>query len=199
MTGGIGAIYPLPFVTQELMDQIGATIVRPVLETLSKKGTPFSGLLYPGLILTKFGPRVLEFNARFGDPECELYTRLLKSDLLSVLEASVNGDLEHVSLEWEDSGCVNLILCSGGYPGEYEKGLPITGIEEAERVPGVVVFHSGTIEQGQSLLTNGGRVLGVSAVGATLEEALGRVYTAADLIQFEGKYMRRDIGAKALV
>jgi phosphoribosylamine--glycine ligase len=198
MTGGIGAIYPLPFVTSELIDEIAKTIVRPILEALSKKGTPFSGLLYPGLILTKSGPKVLEFNSRFGDPECELYMRILKSDLLPALEASAEGDLANISLEWESVGCVNLILCSGGYPDEYKKGLPITGIEEAEKIPGVIVFHSGTKQQGESLLTNGGRVLGVSAVGATLKEALARAYQAAELIKFEGKYMRRDIGTKRL-
>jgi phosphoribosylamine--glycine ligase len=199
MTGGIGAIYPLPFVTKELMSEIGATIVRPILKQLSKNGTPFSGLLYPGLILTRSGPKVLEFNARFGDPECELYMRILKNDLLPVLAASVDGDLTAVSLEWEQLGCVNLILCSGGYPGEYKKGLPITGLEEAEEIPDVVIFNAGTKQQGASLLTNGGRVLAVSAVGATLKEALDKAYRAADRIHFEGKYIRRDIGAKTFV
>lgn len=199
MTGGIGAIYPLPFMTEKLMAEIGETIVRPTLEKLASSGTPFSGLLYPGLILAKSGPKVLEFNARFGDPECELYMRMLKSDLLPILEASAEENLGKIAIEFEKNfGCVNLILCSGGYPDEYKKGLPITGIEEAEKVEGVVVFHAGTTYQGPTLITNGGRVFGVSAVGATLKEALDRAYKAADLIQFEGKYMRRDIGAKAI-
>ena len=201
MTGGIGAIYPLPFVTQELMHEIGETIVRPILQALAESGTPFSGLLYPGLILTKSGPKVLEFNSRFGDPECELYMRILQDDLVTILEASANGDMRGISLVCGQMGCVNLILCSGGYPDEYRKGLPITGIEEAEKIPDVVVFHAGTKIQEATplgLVTNGGRVFGVTAVGDTLKEALARAYEAADKIQFEGKYYRRDIGAKSI-
>jgi phosphoribosylamine--glycine ligase len=198
MTGGIGAIYPLPFVTEELMQQIGETIVRPTLETLAKRGTPFSGLLYPGLILTSRGPKVLEYNARFGDPECELYMRLLKNDLFDVLLASATDDLSKISLEFEKKAGVNLILCSGGYPDDYKKGLPITGIEEAGQVEGVIVFHAGTTMQSGQLVTNGGRVLAVSAVGENLKQALDRAYTATNRIEFEGKYFRRDIGAKSL-
>jgi len=198
MTGGIGAIYPLPFVTETLMQQIADDVVRPTLETLSKRGTPFSGLLYPGLILTSRGPKVLEYNARFGDPECELYMRLLKNDLLETILSSAKGDLSGLSFEFEDTVGVNLMLCSGGYPDAYKKGLPITGIEEAEKVEGVVVFHAGTKMEHSQLVTAGGLVLGVSALGVTLKEALDRAYEAADKIQFEGKYYRRDIGAKVL-
>ncbi len=198
MTGGIGVIHPLPFVSPALLTEIGETVVRPILAALAKNGTPFSGLLYPGLILTKNGPKVLEFNSRFGDPECEVYMRLLKGDVLPILDGSASGDLSGVSLDCDTVGCVNLILCSGGYPDEYKKGLPITGIEEAERIPGVLVFHSGTTMAGDQLVTNGGRVLAVTATGATLKDALDAAYEAADKIQFEGKYMRRDIGAKSL-
>lgn len=198
MTGGIGAICPLPFVSDALVKEIGETIVRPTLQALTDAGTPFSGLLYPGLILTKSGPKVLEFNSRFGDPECELYMRILESDLLPVLEASADGDLTGVKLACRQGGCVNLILCSGGYPDAYKKGLPITGIEEANEVPGVVVFHAGMKMEGDQLVTSGGRVLGVSATGGSLKEALARAYEAADKIKFEGKYYRRDIGARSL-
>ncbi len=198
MTGGIGAITPLPFVTDALMQQIAERIMRPTLETLAKRGTPFSGLLYPGLILTKSGPKVLEFNARFGDPECELYMRLLKSDILPVLDACARGNLDGITLDWEKTAGVNLILCSDGYPDAYKKGFPISGIDDAEKVDGVVVFHSGTMFDGQ-VKTNGGRVLGVSAVGDILKQALDCAYEAADHIQFEGKYYRRDIGAKVLL
>jgi len=198
MTGGIGAIYPLPFVTQKLMDEIGETIMRPILQALSDAGTPFAGLLYPGLILTKTGPKVLEFNSRFGDPECELYMRILQDDILTILEASASGDLRGLSVVCGQMGCVDLILCSGGYSDEYKKGLPITGIEEAEKIDGVVVFHAGTTVKNGQLVTNGGRVLAVTAVGDTLKEALETAYEAADKIQFEGKYYRRDIGAKTL-
>ncbi|HEV3244901.1 MAG TPA: phosphoribosylamine--glycine ligase [Candidatus Paceibacterota bacterium] len=199
MTGGIGAIYPLPFVTKGLMEEIGNTTVRPILKLLAEQGTPFYGLLYPGLILTRSGPKVLEFNARFGDPECELYMRLLKSDLLPALGSIADGELARDPLEWETGvGCVNIILCSGGYPDEYKKGLPINGVEDAEKIEGVIVFHAGTRYRGESLITNGGRVLAVTAVGATLQQALDRAYQAADLVHFEGKYLRRDIGAKAI-
>jgi phosphoribosylamine--glycine ligase len=198
MTGGIGVIHPLPFMTPELLNEIGERVVRPILKALADNGTPFSGLLYPGLILTSQGPKVLEFNSRFGDPECEVYMRLLKGDIVPVLEASATGAMQDISLECEPVGCVNIILCSGGYPDEYKKGVPITGIEEAEQVPGVVVFHSGTKMQGEQLVTNGGRVLAVTAMAPTLKEALDSAYAAADKIQFEGKYLRRDIGAKSL-
>ncbi|MBI5644910.1 phosphoribosylamine--glycine ligase [Candidatus Kaiserbacteria bacterium] len=198
MTGGIGVIHPLPFVTPALIEEIGETIVQRILIALEENGTPFSGLLYPGLILTKSGPKVLEYNSRFGDPECEVYMRLLKGDILSILQGSVAGSLAGLSLESESLGCANLILCSGGYPDEYKKDLRITGIEEAEKIPGVVVFHSGTKIGNGQVVTNGGRVLAVTAMGASLKEALDRAYEAADKIQFEGKYLRRDIGAKVL-
>ena len=199
MTGGMGTITPLPWISEHMMRNIEQHIVHPTLAALVKRSSPFVGLLYPGLKMTVNGPKVLEFNARFGDPETQVYMRLLKSDLLDLLEACVDGTLASQKMEWNSGFAANIVLASGGYPGEYKKGLPITGIEEAEKIPGVVVFHAGTKQQEKSLLTNGGRVLGVSAVGATLKEALDRAYQAADLIKFEGKYMRRDIGAKSLV
>lgn len=200
MTGGIGAVYPLPFVNDALMREIGETIVQPTLEALVKRGTPYSGLLYPGLILTSRGPKVLEFNSRFGDPECGLYMRLLKNDLLEILLASAKSGLSGVELEFETTAAVNIVLCSGGYPDGYKKGFPITGIDEAEKLPGVIVFHAGTsIDLRGRYVTSGGRVLGVSTVGKTLKEALDRAYEAANLIEFEGRYFRRDIGVKALV
>jgi phosphoribosylamine---glycine ligase len=198
MTGGMGTIAPLSLVSGDVIKAIEATVVRPALDALAERGAPFVGLLYPGLKMTASGPKVLEFNARFGDPETQVYMRLMETGLLDLLEACVDGTLASQKIEWNSGFAANVVLASGGYPGEYKKGLPITGIEEAEKIPGVVVFHAGTKQQGESLLTNGGRVLGVSAVGATLKEALDRAYKAADLIQFEGKYMRRDIGAKAL-
>ena len=198
MTGGIGAVSPLPFVTPELMRTISDTIVRPMLIALSENGTPFSGLLYPGLILTKSGPKVLEFNARFGDPECELYMRILKSDILPVFEAVADGDLHNISLECDTVGCVNLILCSGGYPGKYEKGKKITGLEEAKKIKGVEIFHAGTVYENGAYYTSGGRVLGVTARGETLQDALDLAYEAVSKIHFEGMHYRKDIGAKAL-
>ncbi len=197
-TGGMGAIAPVPWVSAEVMKDIEARVVRPTLRALAEHGAPFAGILYPGLKMSSQGPKVLEFNARFGDPECQAYMRLLKTDLLDVLEASADGKLSTMNVEWNSGFAVNIVLASGGYPEAYKKGFPITGIEEAEKVPGVVVFHSGTSNQGESLITAGGRVLGVSAVGDTLQIALVRAYEAVELIHFEGKYFRRDIGAKAL-
>lgn len=191
-TGGMGTISPLPWVTNQTMQEIARKVVEPTLRAMTSRGTPFKGLLFPGLIMTANGPRVLEFNARFGDPETQSYMRLLSSDLLDLLEGKGGA-------AWRQGYAVNIVLASGGYPGDYQKGLPITGIGEAERVEGVVIFHAGTKYNDRGdLMTNGGRVLGVSAVGETLEEALGRAYEAADKIHFEGKQYRRDIGAKSL-
>src|SRR3989344_4753160 len=210
-TGGIGTIAPVPWVSHEMLDDIEKRVVRPTFDTLAKNGMPFAGILYPGLKMSSKGPMVLEYNARFGDPECEVYMRLMKSDLLEVLELCASGPptdgMPNQTIEWHTGFAANIVLCSGGYPDEFEKGLPITGIEEAEKIEGVVVFHAGTMfdlpaeasaQAGGTLKTSGGRVLGVSAVGETLKGALDRAYQAADKIQFEGKYFRRDIGAKAL-
>lgn len=196
-TGGMGVIGPLPFVSAGQMTDIENSVVKPTFDALNKKGIEFKGVLYPGLMLTSNGPRVLEYNARFGDPECQVYMRLMKTDLLDVLEACVDGTLDTQTLEWNDGFAVNIVVASGGYPDSYKKGLPISGIEEAENVGGVVVFHAGTTYDG-TLKTSGGRVLGVSAVGVTLKEALDKAYQAAEKIQFEGKYYRSDIGKKAL-
>jgi phosphoribosylamine--glycine ligase len=203
-TGGMGTIAPLPWVTPETMGTIAKTIVEPTLAAMQKRGTPFRGLLYPGLKMTSKGPKVLEYNARFGDPETQVYMRLLTSDMLDLFDACIDGTLDRVNVEWASGYAANVVLASGGYPDAYHKGLPITGIEEAEKIPGIVVFHAGTKYQGNDgfrkpIITNGGRVIGVSAVGATLKEALATAYRAADLIQFEGKHLRRDIGSKTLL
>ena len=199
-TGGMGAIAPVPWITNEHMAQIEHEVVVPTFEALKKHGIRFQGILYPGLIMTLEGPRVLEFNARFGDPECEVYMRLLKTDLLDLLEASVDGTISEIkkTIVWNRGYAVHIILASGGYPGEYKKGFPIEGLDEAEKVPSVVVFHAGTVYKDGKLLTSGGRVLGVSAISSSLKEALARAYEAAEKITFEGKHFRRDIGARAL-
>jgi len=198
-TGGMGTIAPLPWVTPEMMSDIGTSIVKPALAATKSRGSEFRGLLYPGLKMSSKGPKVLEFNCRFGDPETQVYMRLLTSDLLDLLEASADGTIIYDSAKWSGKFAANIVLASGGYPDAYKKGLPITGIEEAEKVDGVVVFHAGTTYQGSTLMTNGGRVLGVSAVDDTLKDALDKAYKAAELIQFEGKHYRRDIGAKSLL
>src|SRR5581483_11907057 len=185
-TGGMGTVSPLPWVNAELMDEVATKIVQPALAGLSKLGSPFVGLLYPGLMLTKDGPKVIEFNARFGDPETQSLMRLLKTDLLDVLEACVDGKIDKINIEWSKQSACCVVLASGGYPGKYEKSFPIKGIEEASKLDGVLVFHAGTkveadrgrtnstidaggqaydVHQTQAisrqLVTNGGRVLGV--------------------------------------
>lgn len=197
-TGGMGVIGPVPWITKEAMLDIENRVVDRAFDALAKSGAVFKGLLYPGLKMTPSGPKVLEFNARFGDPETQVYMRLLENDILDLFDACIDGTLAEQKLAWQAGYAVNVVLASGGYPGTYKKGLPITGIEEAEKIPGVVVFHAGTKMEGEQLVTSGGRVLGVSATGKTLKEALDAAYKGADLIQFEGKCFRRDIGAKAL-
>lgn len=200
-TGGMGVIAPVPWVDEALMANIEHHVVERAFEALRARGIFYKGILYPGIMATADGPKVLEFNARFGDPETQAYMRLLQSDLLDLLEASTDGDLAPLkrTLAWFHGYAVNIVLASGGYPERYEKGFPITGIEAAEKVENVVVFHAGTKldEQGQ-LITNGGRVLCVSALGGSLKEALDRAYEAADRIHFQGKFYRKDIGAKSL-
>ncbi len=199
-TGGMGVIGPLPFVSAAQMTDIENTIVRQTLEALKAKGVDFSGMLYPGLKMTSKGPKVLEYNARFGDPECQVYMRLLKTDILDIFESCVDGTLAAQPIEWNPGFAVNIVLASGGYPDAYKKGMPITGIEEAEKLEGVVVFHAGTMIdlRNQSLVTSGGRVLGVSAIGETLKQALDRAYQAVGKIHFENMHFRRDIGVGVL-
>ncbi len=198
MTGGMGVIAPVPWVTAEMMAEVEGQVVHPVLAALAQNRTPFTGALYPGLMWTSQGWKVLEYNARLGDPETQAYVRLLKTDLPDVLEACVEGRLSQVSLEWQSGFAVCVVLASRGYPDKPEVGFIVEGIEEAEKVPGVIVFHGGTALNNGLLVTSGGRVLSVTAVGATLKEALDRAYQAAKLISFEGMWYRLDIGAQAL-
>ena len=199
-TGGMGTIAPVPWVTPEIMASIESQVVTPTFEALKKRGVEFKGLLFPGLIVTTSGPKVLEYNARFGDPECQVYMRLLKTDLLDLLEASAFGTLDAIrdSIEWHRGFAVNIVIASGGYPDEYATGFPISGIAEAEQDEHVVVFHAGTKVDNGQVVTAGGRVLGVSATGSLLEQALDRAYKAVEKIHFEGMHFRRDIGAKSL-
>lgn len=199
-TGGMGVIAPVPWVTDEMMAQIEEQVVVRSFEQFQKRGISYTGLLYPGVMMTVDGPKVLEFNARFGDPETQAYMRLLESDGLELFEASAGGDMTALkkNIAWRSGFAVNLVIASGGYPERYEKGFPITGIDEAEKVESVVVFHAGTKLEGGQVVTSGGRVLGVSALGNTLKQALERAYQAAERIQFTGKYYRHDIGAKSL-
>ena len=194
-TGGMGTIAPVD-VPKDFVDSAYSKAVEPVLEGMSALGTPFSGILFPGLMAVKNdGFKVLEYNARFGDPECESYMRILDSDIVAIMLACVEGKLAEVEVKWSDKNVVTVILASRGYPDGYEKGFEITGIAEAEADPAVVVFHAGTAIKDGKLVTAGGRVLAVSAVGATEEEARKKSYDAAEKIHFEGKQNRSDIGA----
>ena len=199
MTGGMGAAAPISWVSKAELADIDTRIVEPALLALAQKGSPLVGMLYPGLKMTSKGPKVLEFNARFGCPEAEVYMRLMKSDVFELFNACIDGTLTEFNMEWNPGFAATVIIASGGYPDEYKKGLPITGIEEAEKIPGVVVFHAGTRQANEQLVTDGGRVLSVSAVGETFKEALDKAYEAVGKIHFEGIYFRRDIGAKALL
>lgn len=196
-TGGMGTIAPVPgFVGYS---EVGERIVRPILAGLREKGSPFVGLLYPGLKLSKKGFSVLEFNARFGDPETQVYMRLLKTDLLDILEACVQGRLNEINVEWNPGFAACVVMASAGYPAaNYKKGVPVSGIEYAELYPDIVVFHAGTKFQNGQLVTSGGRVLGVTGIGATLEGAIRNAYSGVERISFEGAHYRKDIGTKAL-
>jgi len=196
-TGGMGAFAPVPWVTPQHLETIKDRIVQPALRGLDAKGSKFSGVLYPGLMIDGDDINVVEFNARFGDPEAEVYMRLLDGDLYQILADCAYGRLDPASVGWQPGYAVDVALASGGYPGSYAKGLPITGIDEAEKQPDIVVFHAGTAIKDGQLVTAGGRVLNVTATGATLEEALDKAYAAVKLIHFEGMHYRTDIGRRS--
>jgi len=197
-TGGMGAYSPAPVVTEELMDQITREILVPTIDGMNRNGTPYKGILYAGIMVTAAGPRVLEYNVRFGDPETQPIIMRLKSDLLEVCLAVCNGSLDQITLQWDPRPAVCVVMASGGYPGDYEKGKVITGIEQAEKLKDVVVFQAGTAEKNGDLVTNGGRVLGVTAMGNTVAQAKKRAYEAVDKINFQDAYCRRDIADKAI-
>jgi phosphoribosylamine--glycine ligase len=197
-TGGMGAYSPAPIVTEDLMNRITHEILVPVVDGMNRNGTPYKGILYAGLMITAGGPRVLEFNVRFGDPETQPILIRLKSDLLEVCLAVCDGRLDEVTLEWDQRPAVCVVMASGGYPGDYQKGKRITGLNEADRIEDVVVFHAGTAVKNGDIVTNGGRVLGVTALGQTVADAKARAYRAVDKIKFDGAYCRRDIADKAI-
>lgn len=196
-TGGMGTYAPVPAYTPAIAEQVQHQILKPVIAEMARRGTPFTGCLFAGLMLTAAGPKVIEFNCRFGDPETQVVVPLLANDLLDVMTACVEGRLADVELRFRPGAAVNIVLASGGYPGKYAKGLPIEGLEEADGV-GVTVFHAGTAfsEDGE-LVTAGGRVLGVMAAGDDLPSALAQAYAGVEVIRFEGKTYRRDIGWRA--
>ena len=197
-TGGMGAYSPAPVVTDAMMSQIEREILVPVVDCMNRNDTPYKGVLYAGLMITAGGPRVLEFNVRFGDPETQPMLMRLKSDLLEACLAVCEQKLDEVTLVWDRRPAVCVVMASGGYPGDYEKGKVITGIDRAEQLKDVVVFHAGTAMKDGSLVTAGGRVLGVTAVGGTVADAKKQAYEAVGRINFEGARYRRDIADKAI-
>lgn len=198
-TGGMGVIAPVPWATPDLINQIRDRAVDPILEGLVKNSSPYTGCLYPGLMVGPNGDfNVLEYNVRFGDPETQVHMRLLDSDLYEILRACVDGALDKIDITWRPGFAVTVVLASGGYPGEYQKGLPISGLEAASKLSGIELFHAGTSVKDGEIVTAGGRVLNITATGETLKQTLDRAYDAVGHIKFEGMYFRRDIGAKAL-
>jgi phosphoribosylamine--glycine ligase len=197
-TGGMGAYSPAPVVTDELFDRIMNEVMIPTVKGMKAEGTPYTGVLYAGLMIKNGEPKVLEFNARFGDPEAQPLLQRLKSDLSPVLLATINKDLEGVTLEWDDRPSVCVVMASGGYPEKYRIGKEIFGLDTANDMKDVVVFQAGTSYIGKHLNTSGGRVLGVTAMGADLKDAIDRVYEAVHKIDFYEAHYRNDIGAKGL-
>jgi phosphoribosylamine--glycine ligase len=197
-TGGMGVYSTDTLLDPEMKAWILRYIAEPTIGGMAEEETPFKGVLYIGLMMTARGPQVLEFNARFGDPETQAILLRLESDLVDALEACVDGSLDKTELRWSPGASACVVASSAGYPGSYKTGFPITGLAAAAQVPGVQIFHSGSSQAGGQLLTAGGRVLGVTAAAPSLEEALGRAYQAMDKIHFDGIYFRRDIGHRAL-
>lgn len=197
-TGGMGAFTPVPDISADQLAEIERTVLQPTVAALAARGIEFRGFLYAGLMLTPDGPRVLEFNCRMGDPECQPVLARLRSDAGAVFYAAATGQLDGVTLEFDARPAVCVVLASGGYPGSYPKGLPIAGLDAASAIDGVTVYHAGTRMDGGRVITSGGRVLGVCALGDDVRDAIGRAYAAADLIRFDGKQLRTDIARSAL-
>ena len=193
-TGGMGTFSPSPFYTDEIRKFCEEKIYQPTMDAMKAEGRDFVGILFVGLMLTEEGPKVLEYNARFGDPEAQVVLPRMKNDIVEVMEACIDGKLDEIDLQFEDNAAVCVVLASDGYPEHYEKGKVITGLEDFKGREGYYVFHAGTKRTEQGIVTNGGRVLGVTAKGRDLKEARKNAYEATELIHFENKYMRTDIG-----
>lgn len=196
-TGGMGTVSPNPYYTEEIAAECMNTIFLPTIEAMNQEGRPFKGCLYFGLMLTPKGPKVIEYNCRFGDPETQVVLPRLKTDIMDIFDAINQETLSDLEIEWSDAASACVIMASGGYPKAYPKGLEITGLTDGQ-LAGVTVYHAGTAVKDSRLVTNGGRVLGVTALGNTLQEALDKAYAAVDKIHFENAHYRKDIGHKAL-
>ncbi|MDT8442099.1 MAG: phosphoribosylamine--glycine ligase [Desulfuromonadales bacterium] len=197
-TGGMGAYSPAPVVTAALHDEIVETIVKPTIAGMASEGCPYCGILYVGLMIKDGKPRVVEFNARFGDPEAQPLLMRMKSDIVPVLLACAQGNLDQDAIAWHDKAAVCVVMASGGYPASYAKGRPIRGLDAAARLDDVMVFHAGTALQEGQVVNSGGRVLGVTALGTTVAEAIERAYQAVERINWQDVHYRRDIGRRAL-
>ncbi len=197
-TGGMGAYSPAPVLPDERLDAMADIVTRPVLAEMARRGTPFTGILYAGLMMTEDGPKVLEYNVRFGDPECQPLLMRLKNDLVDVITACLEGRLDTVKLDIEDRSALGVVLTSAGYPGAYPKGMPVSGISSAEELDDVRVFQAGTRRDGERILSSGGRVLCVTALGRDLRDAQKRAYEGLDRLSMEHSQFRSDIGLKGL-
>ena len=197
-TGGMGAYSPAPLVNEAVRKKIEERIIAPILKTMKEEGHPYTGFLYAGLMISQGEPYVLEFNCRLGDPEAQAILPRIENDFLEMVGKALSGKLREYELKESSKACVCVVMASKGYPGSYEKGHIITGLEKVRDIKDVIVFHAGTKKEGDKFLTNGGRVLGVTALGETITEAIERAYKAVELIHFEGAHYRRDIGKKAL-
>ena len=196
-TGGMGTVSPNPYYTDEIAEECMNTIFLPTIEAMNKEGRIFKGCLYFGLMLTPKGPKVIEYNCRFGDPETQVVLPRLKTDIMDIFEAINNETLSDLHIEWDDRACTCVIMASGGYPKSYPKGIEINGLTDGQ-LDGVTVYHAGTKRDGDKLVTSGGRVLGVTALGETIEDALAKSYAGVEKIKFDGAHYRKDIGQKAL-
>lgn len=196
-TGGMGAYSPAPVVDREIFNYCVDRIIKRTVLGMKKEGTPYRGVLYAGIMITEDGPKTLEFNVRFGDPETQAILPRMKSDLVDLILGTLEGNLADKKIEWSDKTCVCVVMASGGYPGSYEKGKEISGIKEAESLDDIVVFHAGTKKEGQKILTNGGRVLGITGLDKGIKGAIKRTYKAVKIISFDNMYYRKDIGFKA--
>ncbi len=197
-TGGMGAYSPTPFVTPEIHAEIMTRIILPTVAGMKARGTPFRGVLYAGVMLTADGPKLFEYNVRFGDPECQVLMLRMMSDIVPALLASCDGELKHFDLRWYPDAALTVVMAAKGYPGDYRKGTDIAGLDDAAAVEGVEIFHAGTISKDGAILANGGRVLNVCALGKTVTEAQRHAYAAVDRIQWPDGFCRRDIGWQAV-
>jgi phosphoribosylamine--glycine ligase len=197
-TGGMGAYSPTPFVTPEIHDQIMARIILPTAAGMKKRGTPFRGILYAGVMLTEQGPKLFEYNVRFGDPECQVLMLRMMSDIVPAFLASCDGQLKNFDIRWFPDSALTVVMAANGYPGDYAKGTRIEGLDDAAKIEGVEIFHAGTVAKDDAILANGGRVLNVCASARTVSEAQRRAYAAVDRIQWPDGFCRRDIAWQAV-